>query len=104
MTTAPDIDKATLDTIFHECNQCGTCCKNYRKIVLHEDEVAFIKKMGGHVGVDLSMAEIREKGLQKAHAEAQNNGKLYMIHPDDKGCVFLQKINEKYCCNIGAKI
>lgn len=23
-----------------------------------------------------------------------------MIHPDDKGCIFLEKSNDKYCCKI----
>ena len=93
-------DPATLNSIFHECNQCGTCCKKYRKIPLHEDEVEKIKKFGGHVGYDLSLAEIREKGLQKAREEAVAKGKVYLIHPDDKGCQFLQKRNDKYFCKI----
>lgn len=100
MTTPSPVDHTALKSIFHECNQCGTCCKQYRKITLHEDEVAFIEKMGGHVGVDLSFAEIREKGLEQARADAKKNGKIFMIHPDDKGCVFLQKRDGKYCCKI----
>lgn len=94
------LDSDTLNTIFHECRQCGTCCKEYRKILLHPEEVEFITKMGGHVGVDVSMREIREKGLQQAMAEARANGKVYMIHPDDKGCIFLQNVNGKYRCKI----
>lgn len=94
------LDKHVLDTIFHECRQCGTCCTQYRKILLAEDEVEFIKKMGGHVGVNVSMNSIREKGLKEARREAQEDGKVYMIHPDDKGCMFLQKRDGKYYCKI----
>lgn len=96
----PRLDEAALNTIFTECRQCGTCCKEYRKINLYPDEVDFIKKMGGHVGANLSMAEIREKGLDVAVEEAKKDGKVYMIHPDDKGCVFLSCKNGKYCCSI----
>ena len=100
MTKHVPLDTSTLNSIFHECNQCGTCCKKYRKISLHEDEVERIKKLGGHVGYDLSLAEIREKGLHQAQEEAVGRGKVYMIHPDDKGCLFLQKKNGKYYCKI----
>lgn len=95
-----ECDEKELKTIFHECRQCGTCCREYKKISLQEDEVAFIKKMGGHVGVNVSMAEIREKGLQAATADAKKEGKMYMIHPDDKGCMFLEHKNDKYYCGI----
>lgn len=100
MTKHVSLDSSTLNSIFHECNQCGTCCKKYRKISLHKDEVEQIKKLGGHVGYDLSLVEIREKGLQQAQKEAIGRGKVYMIHPDDKGCMFLQKKNDKYYCKI----
>lgn len=93
-------DEHALRTIFHDCRQCGTCCKSYRKIVLQPDEVEFITRMGGHVGVNVSMAAIREKGLDAATSEAKDGGKVYMIHPDDKGCVFLQHRNGKYICKI----
>ncbi|RLB62911.1 MAG: YkgJ family cysteine cluster protein, partial [Deltaproteobacteria bacterium] len=53
--TAYRVDKSSLDSIFHECRQCGACCKKYRRILLQPDEVEFIKKMGGHVGVDLHL-------------------------------------------------
>ena len=33
-------------------------------------------------------------------AWAKSNGKVFMIHPDDKGCVFLQLVNDKYRCTI----
>jgi uncharacterized protein len=94
------IDEDALKTIFHECRQCGTCCKGYRKIVIHPDEAEFIKKMGGYVGVNVSMKDIREKGLEVAVDRAKNGDKLYMIHPDDKGCVFLEHRNGKYRCKI----
>jgi len=89
-----------LDTIFQDCRQCGTCCRKYRKISLQPDEVEFITKMGGHVGVDVSMAAIRELGLMKATEEAKKRGKVYMIHPDDRGCVFLEHRNDNYRCKI----
>jgi len=93
-------DTSNLNTIFHECNQCGTCCKTYRKIKLYEDEVEKITELGGHVGFDITFAEIREKGLQTAREDALKKGKVFMIHPDDKGCIFLQKRNDKYYCKI----
>jgi uncharacterized protein len=94
------IDANTLNSIFHECNQCGTCCKQYRKITLHQDEGEFITKMGGHVGVDVCLNDIRRKGLEQATAEAKSSGKVFMIHPDNRGCIFLQKRNGKYFCKI----
>ncbi len=100
MTRHIDIDANALKTIFHECQQCGTCCKKYRKITLHPDEVDFIKKMGGHVGIDVTLAEIRTKGLPQAREEAMKRGKVFMIHPDDKGCLFLQKRDGKFYCRI----
>lgn len=98
--TQMKLEAGVLNTIFHECRQCGTCCRKYRKIALKEDEVAFIEKMGGFVGVDVSMKNIREKGLDEASREAKASGKVYMIHPDDKGCVFLSKVNGKATCKI----
>ncbi|MCB2217011.1 YkgJ family cysteine cluster protein [Desulfofustis glycolicus] len=100
MTRHINLDSNALKTIFHECQQCGTCCKKYRKITLQAEEVDFIKKMGGHVGVDVSLAEIRTKGLARAREEALASGKIFMIHPDDKGCLFLQKRDGKYYCKI----
>lgn len=91
---------STLNTIFDDCRQCGTCCKKYRKIPLQPDEVDFIKQMGGHVGVHVSFEEIREKGMEAATEEAKKGGRVFMIHPDDKGCVFLEKRNEKFVCKI----
>lgn len=94
------IDEGSLNTIFHECRQCGTCCRNYRKIPLQADEVDYITKMGGHVGVNVSMEEIRKKGLKQATEDAREAGKVYMIHPDEKGCVFMELRNDKYYCRI----
>jgi Fe-S-cluster containining protein len=93
-------DEAALRTIFHECRQCGTCCKTYRKIILRPEEVPFIRKMGGHVGVDLTLAQLREQSLESLRQDVQNQGKTYMIHPDGQGCIFLEKRNGKYCCKI----
>jgi len=100
MTANISLDTTRLNTIFHECNQCGTCCKKYRKIRLYEDEVEKISELGGHVGVDITFTEIREKGMKQAREEAIARGKIFMIHPDDKGCVFLQKRNDKFYCKI----
>ncbi|KJS03142.1 MAG: hypothetical protein VR65_02605 [Desulfobulbaceae bacterium BRH_c16a] len=94
------VNEHALRTIFHDCRQCGTCCKKYRKIGLQPEEVEFITRMGGHVGVNVSMAAIREKGLDAATLEAKDGEKVFMIHPDDKGCVFLQHRNDKYYCAI----
>jgi Fe-S-cluster containining protein len=95
-----NVDEDALKTIFHECRQCGTCCKKYRKIVLQPDEVDFITKMGGHVGVNVSMEDIRAKGLLQATTDAKSQGKVYMIHPDEKGCIFLEHRNDKYYCQL----
>jgi len=98
MNTPPEA--VNLNTIFQQCRQCGTCCRQYRKITLEQDEVEFIKKMGGHVGFDLSLKDIREKGIDRAREEAAVKNKVFMIHPDDKGCIFLQKKNDKHYCKI----
>lgn len=100
MTTGAVPDEASLKTIFHECHQCGMCCRTYRKILLRPEEAAFIRKMGGHVGVDLTLAQLREQPLDALKDGAQAKGKTYMIHPDDKGCVFLEKRDGKYYCKI----
>lgn len=100
MTDSTPLNTAALTTVFHECRQCGSCCKGYRKILLKPHEVDFITKMGGHVGVDASLARLREKPLAELMDEAKKNGKVFMIHPDDKGCVFLQKRNDRFYCKI----
>ena len=56
--------------------------------------------MGGHVGVDVTLAELREKSLDQLMAEAREKDELYMVHPDDKGCIFLEKRNNIYHCKI----
>lgn len=94
------LDPQALKTVFHECRQCGTCCKTYRKIILHPDEVDFIRKMGGHVGVNASLSDLRRRPLEALIQEAKGCGKVYLIHPDDRGCVFLEKRDGKYRCRI----
>lgn len=98
--TANRFDEDSLKTIFDDCRQCGTCCREYKKIILQPEEIEFIEKMGGHVGTSLSMAEIREKGLSAAMEEAARDGKVYMVHPDENGCVFLEHKNDKFYCRI----
>jgi uncharacterized protein len=96
----PTPDNAALRTILQDCRQCGTCCKKYKKVLLQGDEIAFIKKMGGHVGVDATLKQLREKPLEQLIEENREKGKVYMIHPDDKGCIFLQCRNGLYYCKI----
>lgn len=93
-------DPSALRSIFSECRQCGTCCKSYRKITLQPDEVDFIRKMGGYVGVDVSLNGLRDRTMDELVEEAKATGKVFMIHPDDKGCLFLQKRDGKYHCRI----
>jgi uncharacterized protein len=93
-------DAGALKTLFHECRQCGACCKNYKRILLQPHEVDFIRKMGGHVGVNASLSQLREESLASVIEAAKSGGRIYMIHPDDKGCVFLQKRDGKYTCRI----
>jgi len=100
MTRDIPVDPAALRSILSECRQCGTCCKSYRKITLQPDEVDFIRKMGGHVGVNVSLNGLRDRSMDQLVEEARATGKVFMIHPDDKGCLFLQKRNEKYYCRI----
>lgn len=94
------VEQAELKSIFHECRQCATCCKSYQKITLQGDEVDFIRKMGGHVGVDVSLNELRDKSMGELVEERKASGKVFMIHPDARGCIFLEKRNEKYYCRI----
>jgi Fe-S-cluster containining protein len=100
MTEKKSVDSAALRSIFTECRQCGTCCKSYRKITLQPDEVDFIRKMGGHVGVSVGLNELRNRSMEELVEEAKGTGKVFMIHPDDKGCLFLQKKNATYACRI----
>lgn len=100
MTKKVPVDSTALRSIFNECRQCGTCCRSYRKITLHPDEVDFIRKMGGHVGVKVSLVELRDHSMDDLVAAAKSTGKVFMIHPDDRGCIFLQKKNDKHRCRI----
>ncbi len=94
------MDKNKLDTILQDCRQCGTCCKTYKKVLLEDDEIETIKKLGAHVGYMVSLNDLRTKNINDLAAEEKEKHKMYMIHPDDKGCIFLQKRNEKYYCKI----
>ncbi len=89
-----------LDTIFHECRQCGLCCRSYSKVLLKPDEVDTIKKLGGHVGLMIALNDLRDKPLDELIKDARYQDKIYMIHPDNKGCIFLGKKNNKYFCKI----
>lgn len=93
-------DNVHLKTILQECRQCGTCCKKYRKVLLQGDEIEFIKKMGGHVGIDATLRELREKTLDQLIKENKEKRNIFMIHPDDKGCIFLECHNGRYRCKI----
>jgi uncharacterized protein len=85
--------RAALETIFDECRQCGACCKHYRKILLQPEEVDRIRKLGGHVG--------RIKRLDGKRKEGDaGDQQTFMVHPDEKGCVFLHKVDGKYRCKI----
>jgi Fe-S-cluster containining protein len=92
------LDSAKLNTLFAKCRQCGTCCKSYKKVILEPEEIERIKKLGGHVGLMVSLNDLRTANIDSLIEKEKLNGKLYMIHPDDKGCVFLEKKNEKYYC------
>lgn len=89
-----------LNSLFQPCRQCGTCCKTYKKVLLHPDEVEYIKKMGGNVGVNATLKELREQSLQQIVEANKHTRKIYMIHPDDTGCIFLECHNGLYCCRI----
>lgn len=100
MTRTMVAEQAELKSILDECRQCGTCCRSYRRITLQADEVDFIRKMGGHVGVDVNLNELRDKSMAALVEERKALGKVFMIHPDDQGCVFLEKRNQKSYCKI----
>lgn len=93
-------DPTTLNTIFTDCRQCGACCKRYRRIRLEPEEVSFIKRMGGYVGINLNLNALRDHSLKELVDEANKRGETYMIHPDDKGCIFLEKRDGKHFCKI----
>lgn len=94
------VPAAELNSLFYQCRQCGTCCKQYRKVLVTPEEAIFIKKMGGHVGFGLSLDALRNNALEDLSKQAEAQGKIYMIHPDHAGCVFLEKRNDKYYCKI----
>ena len=98
--TSPPLNSTTLNTIFADCRQCGACCKRYRRIRLQPEEVPFIKRMGGYVGTNLSLNELRDHSLKELTTQAKERGDIYMIHPDDKGCIFMEKRNGKHFCKI----
>ena len=56
--------------------------------------------MGGHVGIDLTLAQLREQPLDSLRENARSQGKIYMIHPDGQGCIFLERHNGKHHCKI----
>lgn len=95
-----NLDKNNLDTLLQECRQCGTCCKTYKKVLLKPDEVERMKKLGANVGVMIRLNDLRLKKINELAEKEHNKDKIYMIHPDDKGCIFLEKRNDKYCCKI----
>ncbi len=92
--------KEQLDTIFYECRQCGLCCKTYKKILLMPDEIDYMKKMGAHVGIMVKMNDLQENTMDQLVKEAREKDDVFMIHPDDKGCLFLSKKNAEYKCDI----
>ena len=94
------MDKNKLDTILQECRQCGTCCKTYKKVLLEDDEIETLKKLGANVGYMVSLNDLRTSNINDLAAKEKEKHKMYMIHPDNKGCIFLQKRNEKYYCKI----
>jgi len=95
-----DIDTDELDTIFHECSQCGTCCKSYPKILLEPDEVEQMKRLGANVGYMVHLDDLRGRKIEDLAEEEKAKHKIYMVHPDENGCMFLEKRNDKYYCKI----
>lgn len=94
------LTSAEMNSIFHECTQCGSCCKKYEKVYLEPDEVDTIKRLGGHVGVIVHLADLRDKKLDELTEEERAKHKQYMIHSDHNGCMFLEKRDGKYYCKI----
>ena len=95
-----DVNEYKLNTIFDKCRECGTCCKKYSKILLQAEEVDFLQKMGAHIGCLVPLYKLRDKPLSEVIQEEQQKNAIYMVHPDGKGCVFLEKRNDKYFCKI----
>jgi uncharacterized protein len=94
------LDESLMKSIFHDCRQCGTCCKAFSKIKIYPEEVDFIKKMGGHVGIQVNISELIQKNINDLINEPEYKDKLYMVHPDSKGCIFLEQRNNNYYCKI----
>ena len=97
-TDRPNVPE--LNSLFHQCRQCGSCCRRFRRVVLKPEEVPFIKKMGGHVGMEISLSATRDTPLDDLIKTAAAKGKVHMVHPDHTGCIFLEKRNEKFHCRI----
>ena len=72
----------------------------FRTIPLQPNEVDFIKRMGGQVGIDARISELQTKNMDDLFQIAKRQGKVFMIHPAEKGCVFLEKQGKKYRCKI----
>lgn len=94
------LSQDNLKTLLSECRQCGACCRRYRKVLLQPEEVDRIKALGGYVGIMVTLTELRTKTMDQLVEEAKGKKAIYMIHPDGKGCVFLQKVNGKSVCSI----
>lgn len=95
-----EIDKQQLNTIFHECRQCGTCCKSYPKILLEPEEVEPMKKLGANVGYMVHLDDLRTHNINELANQEKVKHKIYMVHPTEDGCIFLEKRNDKYYCKI----
>lgn len=95
-----EVDESTLDTIFHECRQCGVCCKTYEKVLLEPDEVERMKKLGANVGYMIHLDDLQQNKIDELLKKEKEKHKIYMIHPTDKGCIFLERRNDKYYCKI----
>jgi len=94
------IESLNLNTIFQECRKCGTCCKSFRKILLKPNEVERMKKLGANVGIMVSLNDLRKNNINELIEKEKEKQQAFMIHPDENGCIFLQKKNDKYSCKI----
>ena len=92
--------KHELESIFWECRRCGMCCKKFNKILLMPDEVDFIKKMGGHVGVNVKLSDLTNKTMDELVEEAKGKDDIFMFFPDENGCTFLEKDGKYFKCSI----
>lgn len=94
------LNPESLNTLFDDCRQCGSCCKTYRKVLLEPDEIDRLRALGAEIGVMVHLNDLRDRTMEELVEEAKGKREVHMIHPDGKGCMFLQKINGKYCCKI----